>query len=101
MRAERDRLRAELESAATNGSSRQTAAGELAERAVAKLSRLADELRSYDPLRMRAVLKEVVSDVTLFWTRKNKSQFRVEKGHICFCCVENQGTALQSQTRLG
>jgi DNA invertase Pin-like site-specific DNA recombinase len=79
-RKERDRLQAELEDAATCPNGNDSAG--IAKRAISQIKRLRDKLNTANPALVRAAVKELVSDVSLFWEQDGERYRRLAKGVI-------------------
>ena len=79
-RKERDRMQADLEAAAKcpNGND----STKTAKRALANIKRLREKLNTADPSLVRAAVKEMVADVSLFWEQDGERYRRLAKGVI-------------------
>ncbi len=79
-RKERERHQAQLEAAAKSPNGQNAA--KIAKRALTHLEKLAERLNAADPALVRAALKELVSDVSLWWEQDGARYRRLAKGVI-------------------
>ena len=79
-RKERDRLQAELEAAAKNPNGHDSA--KIAKRALAHTGKLRERINAADPALVRAAIKELVADISLFWEQDGERYRRLSKGVI-------------------
>ena len=79
-RKERDRLQGELETAAKSPNGHDSA--KIAKRALSHMKKLRERLNAADPALVRAAIKELVADISLFWEPDGERYRRLSKGVI-------------------
>jgi hypothetical protein len=79
-RKERDRLQGELETAAKSPNGHDSA--KIVKRALSHMGKLRERINAPDPAMVRAAVKELVADISLFWETDGERYRRVSKGVI-------------------
>jgi hypothetical protein len=77
-RKERERQQADLERAATSPNDNDTA--KIAKRAIARMGKMKESLQAGDPAMVRAAVKELVADVSLYWQQDGPRYRKLSKG---------------------